>query len=65
MVGELPVDGECSVCGGKVGIINEEVEKNRGAPNRPQMYLETYETTKCLECGHIEQKKLLSSKKLN
>lgn len=65
MVGEIPIDGECSVCGGKLGIINEETEKNKGIPNRPQMYLESYKITKCLECGHIEQKELLSSEKMN
>jgi hypothetical protein len=65
MVGELPIDGECYVCGGKVGIIQEEVDKNKGTPSRPQMYLETYKITKCLECGHIEQKELLDSQKLN
>lgn len=65
MVGEIPVDGECSVCGGKVGIIEEEIEKNRGPPNGLQMHLETWKITKCLECGHIKKKELLSNTKLN
>lgn len=65
MVGELPVDGECSVCGGTVGIIEEEIEKNRGTPDRPQMYHEIWKITKCMECGHIEEKELLNSEKLN
>ncbi len=65
MVGEIPIDGECSVCGGNIGIIEEDFEKNRGTPSVPQMYLETYKITKCLECGHIESKELLKSQKLN
>lgn len=52
MVGELPVDGICSVCGGKVGIIEEEVEKSGGGPYSPQIHLETWEIAKCLQCGH-------------
>lgn len=56
MVGELPVDGECSVCGGKVGIIEEEIEKDLGSPG---ISLETWEITKCLQCGHIEKRRLL------
>jgi len=65
MVGELPPDGVCSVCGGTVGTIEEENERNRGTPDNPQMYLETWKITKCLECGHIKQKELLNSIKLN
>jgi hypothetical protein len=65
MVGELPADGECSVCGGKVGIIQEEKDKNRMHANDPQIYHETWKITKCLECGHIEEKELLNSEKLN
>ncbi|MGB9937792.1 MAG: hypothetical protein ACPK7O_08745 [Methanobacterium sp.] len=64
MVGELPADGQCSVCGGKVGIIQEEIEKDRGTPNSPQMYLETWKISKCIQCGHIESKELLISEKL-
>lgn len=65
MVREIRVDGECSVCGGKVGIIEEEIEKNRDTPNGPQIYFEIWKITKCFECGHIQEKELLNSTKLN
>lgn len=65
MVGELPVDGECSVCGGNLGTIEEEIEKNIGTPRSPRMYLQKWKITRCLECGHLEEKTLLKSEKLN
>lgn len=64
MVGELPIDGECSVCGGPLESIEEQVEKKRNPFNEPKMYLETWKVTKCVDCGHIEGKKLLSSEPL-
>ena len=64
MVGDLPIDGECSVCGGPLESIEEQVEKKRKPFDEPKMYLETWEVTRCVDCGHIEGKKLLSSEPL-
>jgi hypothetical protein len=64
MVGELPIDGECSVCGGALESIEEQVEKKRNPFDEPKMYLETWKVTRCVECSHIEGKKLLSSEPL-
>ena len=63
MVEELPIDGECSICGGKLGIIEEEIEKRRSLDD-PQMYRETWKILKCVECGHIEGKELISSEQI-
>ena len=64
MVGDLPIDGECSVCGGPLESIEEQVEKKRNPLDEPKMYLETWKITRCVNCGHIEGKKLLSSEPL-
>ena len=44
--------------------IEEQVEKKRNPFNEPKMYLETWKITRCVNCGHIEGKKLLSSEPL-
>ncbi|WP_414469716.1 hypothetical protein [Methanobacterium sp. ACI-7] len=64
MVGELPIDGECSVCGGELEKIKSGIDRNLGSPDDPKMYHETWEIKKCTKCGHIEKKKLLNSEKL-
>ncbi len=61
MVGELPIDGECSVCGGKLETIEEELERKQRSLDAAKKYLETWKITKCVECGHIEEKELLNS----
>lgn len=64
MVGELPIDGECSVCGGELEKSREIIKRNLGSPDDPQMYKETWEITKCTKCGHIKNEELLNSEKL-
>lgn len=65
MVGEIPVDDECSVCGEKVGIIEEEIEKTRSTTNSLQMYLETWKITKYLEYEHNRKKRVIKQRKIN
>lgn len=64
MVGNLPIDGECSVCGGRLESIEEQIEKKRKPFNEPHMYRETWQIVKCVECGHIKEKRLLNSELL-
>ena len=64
MVGDLPIDGECSVCGGRLESVEEEIEKKRRSLDDPQMYREIWKILKCVECGHIEGKELLSSEQI-
>ncbi len=63
MVGDLPIDGECSVCGGRLESIEEQIEKRKPF-DEPKMYRETWKIVRCVDCGHIEGKELLNSKLL-
>lgn len=65
MVGDLPIDGECSVCGGRLESIEEQIEKKRKPFDEPKMYRETWKIVRCVDCGHIEEKQLLNSELLN